>query len=578
MKHFLNGVEISPRNIDDIGFVTNWSSNVSNVTLNDRDLELTTDTLILPNEGKKIINDWIANNGIFVGIPYFVTLQNNAVLKFYIDLSDNPVFKDNEVEVKIKRDRHFDNFFEQASANSFEYLAFIGVAFNYIEIPYIITPPNITEMAITLSLYSFVMGKSIVDAFLKTGELLAEGIAAIIPSVGLGVVVNVGAILLIALKLVLQIAYTILLIVMLKKLGDQIGALIFPKVRNFKACKVSELISKSCSHFGYNFKSSLLSKLDGLTVLPVPISKPKYKGKNLKKSALDYYANELNFAFTKGHPSAMDSISNCWDLIKSIETMFNAKCVVRDGTVYIERKDYWKNIATTKTVSSLALQDSRQDKYSFNVNDSWKRYYIHYNIDQMDFTTIDGFDYSDFEASTELLTNSDLKLIKGLEDRQIPYALATRKNELNKIENFVKVIFSLIDKLAKTSYASTVNNRIGVMVITSQYFTQTKMMYTVNGKQPQNYYDIIGAPKLWENYHSINQIQFNGNKIKDSVKVLMNDENFVNLLNNNYTEIDGVVCEVLRCEYKPNSSSALISFKQPYDYASKFVTTIVING
>jgi hypothetical protein len=583
MRHFINGVEITPRNIESIGFVSNWTDSTSMSDKDHKDLSLNVDTIILPNEGKREVENWLASMGSFAGIPYQVQLSNGTKIDYYVDLTEQPIYKDYEVEVKIKRLKNQDNFYEKAQGTSFDWLAYSNKAtFNYIDVPYIIVPNNQLEMGISLSLSIFVMVQTLEQSILKLQELTAELTADLIPDIGVGagavVVAKPWDLIKDAVKLALQIAYVILLIIAIKKLTDQLSELIFPKVRNFKACKVKELLQKSCNGLGYQFKSTLLDNLEGLTILPVPLIKSKYQGKNLKKYTTDFIANDLDFAFTKGHPTGSDSVSSVWQLIQAVETTFNAKCRVTNGLVEIERVDYWKDIATNQLNTSLVLQDSRQDKYTLNTYESWKRCYIHYQPDYSDYHTLDNFDVTDYEVSTESIQASFNDNIKGLRDISIPFSLGRRKDSLNWIEKRAKDLFKLIDKICNTSYVAKIDNRIGVLIVGQQYFVNTKLLYTSNGKQLENYVDKIGASALWNNYHYLSQIQLNGYKIKESVKILMNDENFVNLLNNNWAVIDGKICELLNFEYKDMESFATISYKEPYDYASKFLTTTVING
>lgn len=583
MRHFINGVEITPRNIESIGFVSNWTDSTSMSDKDHKDLSLNVDTIILPNEGKREVENWLSTMGSFAGIPYQVQLSNGTKIDYYVDLTEQPIYKDYEVEVKLKRLKNQDNFYEQAQGTSFDYLSFTNKAtFNYIDVPYIIVPQNQIEMGLTLSLSIFVMVQTLETAIFKLQELATELTADLIPDTGVGVgaviIVKIVDLIKDAVKLALQIAYVALLIIAIKKLADQLSELIFPRVRNFKACTVKELLQKSCNSLGYKFKSTLLDSLDGLTILPIPLIKSKYKGKNLKKYTIDFIANDLDFAYTKGHPTGSDSVSSVWQLVQAIETTFNAKCRVSNGLVEIESVNYWKDIATNQINTSLVLQDTRQDKYTFNTHESWKRCYIHYQPDYSDYHTLDNFDVTDFEASTDSIQNSYNDNIKGLRDISIPFSLGRRKDTLNWIEKRAKDLFIVIDSICSTSFQSNITDRIGILIVGQQYFVNTKLLYTSNGKQLENYIDKIGASALWYNHHYLSQIQLNGYKIKESVKILMNDENFVNLLNNNWANINGKVCELLNLEYKDMESYATISYKEPFDYSSKFLTTTVING
>ena len=578
MRHFLNGEEITPRDIELIGFKSNWSESISLEDRDGRELALNVDAVTLPLRGRDIINEWVSTNGVFQGIPYQIKLNDTTFVDYYVDLVDpSTKFRDYDITVKIKRRKSQDNFFELAQGASFESLAFKGVDFSKFDVPYIIITQNSMEVGVTLSLSIFVMGKAIAEGIHKTAELVAEVVQSFVPSVGLGVVVNIGAIALAIIKLVLQVAYLILLIIATKKLADQLFELIFPRVRNFKATKIKTLIEKSCNHFGYTLSSGLLDGLSGLTILPVPLVPEKYKG---FKAFLDYIQNDLNFAYTKGFPTAQDTTPTLWSLIQEIEKIFNAKTRVINGVVQIERRDFFDNNSTAQIPTPLTLQDSRQNEYSLNTFDTWKRYYIHYQPDYADFNTLDNFDNSDIEYSTEPVNvvNTDLVTIKGLQDMSILFALGTRKIDLNWLEKRAKSLFKFIDKLANTSYESLIDDRVGVLVVSNQFYGMSKLLYTVNGKQPTNFTDYISPAALWNNYHNINQIQTNGYKIKESVKILMNENIYVNLLNNNWVEIGGVVCELISLEYKQRDSFATITYKEPFNYANGNVTTLLING
>jgi hypothetical protein len=580
MRHYINGVEIAPRNIDSIGFVSNWSDNISLEDRDGRELALNVDSIILPNEAKDIINAWVTANGVFQGIPYQVRLSDNTLVDYYIDLTEGAKYREYDVTVKIKRRKGYDNFFERAQGTTFTLMDQSGFDFDTIDVPYIVIPPNAVELGVTLAITVFVMAKTLIEEIRKTAELTAELVEALFPDIGLPaapIVVKPATVILNAVKLLLQIAYVILLIVALIKLTQQLIELIFPKVRNFKACKVKELIQKGCTYLGYTLSSTLLDSLSGLTILPVPLVKAKRKG---FKGVFDHISNDLNFAFTNGYPTSSDSTPTIWSVIEQVENIFNAKTRVIDGVVYIERRDYWMNIANAQIPTPLVLQDTRQDEYELNTFDVWRRYYLHYQPDYSDLNTLDNFDNTDIELSTEPtnIINSELVTIKGLQDRNIPFALGTRKSGLNLIEKQAKALFKLIDTITNSNLASIIDSRIGVLIVTNQFYMTSKLLWTVNGKQPSDFYDYISPTTLWNNYHQINTIQQNGYKIKEGVKILMNEKIYVNLLNNNWVEIGGVVCELLSLEYKDRDSFATITYREPFDYATGNVKTLVINA
>jgi hypothetical protein len=231
------------------------------------------------------------------------------------------------------------------------------------------------------------------------------------------------------------------------------------------------------------------------------------------------------------------------------------------------------------------LQSERDDAYSYNVGDIWKRYYIRHQLDYSDSHTIDEiYDLHDAEYSTEPLNvvNADLVTIKGLNEVNVPFALGARKDKLNWLEKLAKEFFDVVDTLTGifgggTNFASQIEARIGVLTISQQFFTVTKSLYTINGRQPSNFKDYVSAKALWDSYHYINQIDLNGWKPKTDVRIRLREDDFVYLLNNNFAQIDGLDCEIIRMEWVDEKSLATISFSIPDNYAVGKVQTLIIN-
>lgn len=569
MKHFLNGVEIAPRNVLEIGLITDYTGNPEM-------LQVDTDTIILPREGKDIIMQHILTQGVFEGIPYTIKLDG-VTLDYYVDLTESLNIKDYEVEVKIKKRKGFDNFFENAQGLSFELMVKKGVNFDFVNIPYLIIPENQTEIALTISLASYALTKEAIQATKDLVTATEKLIRAVTPNASIPPVPPLGEIIALSLAVVAQLAYTIAVYVALIKLLNQLLVLVFPKVRFYKGATIRELIKKGCEFLGYTLDSKLLDEWQNLTIMPVPLIKEK-------KSIFNFIQNDLNFSFTKGYPTAQDSVSTLGELINAVEIQFNARTKVLNGVVQIERRDYWKNISLNTTLPALTLQNERQNQYRLNTEEAWKRTYIHYQVDYSDVHTLDAFDPTDAEYSTEPLNviNSDLVSIRGFNDVNIPFALGVRKGELNWLEKFCKAFLNLADAVVglfgnNINYSALITNRLGVTQISQQYYSVTKLLYAVNGRQPSNYIDKIKASKIYQDYHKINEININGYKIYSDVPMRLNPQEFLSLLDNNYTYINGVLCEILSIRYTDEQSSAIISYKEPYNYASGKVEILTIN-
>ena len=567
MKHFLNNIPISPRNVLEIGLITDYTGNPNM-------LQIDSDTVVLPREAREIILNHIATQGVFEGIPYMIETESGIKLEYYVDLTEGTTYKDFEIEVKIKKRKGFDNFTENSQGLSFELMNKKGVNFDFIDIPYVIIPDNQLELGVSLSIATYVMTKEAIqatkDLVTATRDLIEALTGSPFPPIG--------EIISLSLALTAQLAYTLAVYTALIKLGRQMLELIFPKVRTYKGATIKNLIEKGCEYLGYTLDSTLLNEWDKLTIMPVPLIKNK-------KSIFNFIQNELNFSFTKGYPTAQDTVSTLGELITAVEIWFNARTKVYNGVVQIERRDYWQNITSNTTVPALNLQDSRQSQYVLNTDEAWKRSYVHYQVDYSDTHTLDFFDPTDAEFSTEPLNviNEDLVSIRGLNDINIPFALGVRKDRLSWVEAFAKTFFQLIDTVtglfgAGLNSTALITNRLGVTQISQQYYSVTKVLYATNGKQSADYVDKIKAGNIYNEYHKINEININGYKIYSDVPMRLKSEEFVSLLDNNFAYIDGVLCEILSIRYIDELSKAIISYKEPYEYAEGKVEIITINN
>ncbi len=553
----INGQNANVRNIQNIGFKSNFIDQIS-------ELEVNVDSLILVNESRKQVLDWVAQYGYHVGIPTHIT-YGTLTFDYYIDLSDKPRINSKEIEVKIKKRKGSDNFFDLSNATTFDLMARKGLAFNTIDIPYVIVPDNQLEIGITLALGIFTMTQATLQAVRDTAYLVEEAIAAV---AGLSPALAISAIA----KALVQLAYTTALVIALLQMIARFRELIFPKVRYFKGMNVKELLIQSCAHLGFTFESETLDALSGLTILPVPLQKEK-------KSIFKFLPDELTTSFTKGYPTASDTVSTLGATISALEVALNGKTKVNNGVVKFERWDVFQNLSTLQQTPALNLQSQRDDQYTVNTNEAWIRYFIKYQLDYSDIHTLDQFEPTNAEYGTENVNQltPDLNLIKGLVTADIPFSLGVRKSELSWIENYALSMFSIVDTITGVNTSALIENRLGVVQISQQFYSNTKLLYIENGKQPANYLQRIGAPALWTNYHSINQIQQNGFNEYETAPLMLNFEQFNQLINNNYITIGTDNCEIVTIDFVPYSSKAIISYRVPNNYANGKITTFVIN-
>tara|TARA_R110001632_G_scaffold4295_1_gene18187 strand:+ start:2388 stop:4106 length:1719 start_codon:yes stop_codon:yes gene_type:complete len=565
--HYINGNQIRPVNADQIGFKLDWTGDI-------REAELTVDSIILANKARQLVLDHIDQLGVFEGLPYTVTV-GSLTLNYYIDLTDNPIisgFGDSEIEVTIKRRNATDFFLTQADALSFSAINKTN-PINLVEIPYLIVKDNQLEMLIILSISTYTLVKALIEGI----QALVQATTDFLKIVSVGPVVNVGQILSAALLLVARFIYVAALIIALIDLTKQIIELIFPPLRYLKAATIIELMTKGCQKLGFQFSSTLLDSIPHMTVLPAPLTKEK-------KSIFTNLFTLDNGSYTKGYPTARDTVSTLGRLIDSCENMFNSTIRITNGVVNLERRDFWQDNAGLQIQRTLTLQNERENRWRYNLGEAWKRYYIHYRTDVADLNTMDRLDKSDVEYSTEPVSvvNADLVSIKGLVDLDTQFALGARKEELTLIEKAALPLAILSDEVVQSfggssSLESKIKGRVGVLQLSQQYFSVTKMLYSIGGRQPANYRDILGAPNLWDKYHYINQVKENFKKIYSS-PIPFSTSNFEMLLENNYVyDQDGKPLEILTFEWINETKSADIEYSE-HSIEGFNTKTILISG
>lgn len=388
MKHFLNNIEISPRNRNEIGVVADFSGNPEFVQLN-------VDSVILPREANELIRNHISNVGLFEGIPYDVE-TSGVTLQYYVDLVDGVKVRDHEIEVKLKKRNALDNFKERADGTTFELMLSKGVIFNTNKVPFFIIKDNQGELLLNLAITGFIMGQSLIQASKDVAEAFNQLQGALTPSIPPEV--DIGGILEASLNLIVKLAYYVALIIIVVKLAEQLFNVLFPSKKFLPACYFTELLTKGCEYLGYSFESDLFNQFPHFALMPIPLVKDR------ESIFGDSSFNSIEtLPFSKGVPSSSDSVSTLGQFIDSLELMFNAKLIVRDGVVRIERRDWLQNQTINVIEPALSLQSDRDNEYTYNTDEIWKRYYIKYSLDYSDLHSLDGttYDNHDAEFSTE---------------------------------------------------------------------------------------------------------------------------------------------------------------------------------
>lgn len=567
MKHKIKGQEISPDNRFDIGVSIDFDARIDQQ-------KMTTDTVVLSREGNKIVKDHISQGKILEGIPYEIEFAQQSI-EYFIDLTSELKIYDNKVHVTLKNYLGHDQFFDKAETLIWD-LVHLSNPITGIDIKYQILPQDANARALMASLGLFTISMSIAQQAREVKERASDLGFLTLPFIGISAVGPVispdyKSILIAAARLIIALAFFAILLYQAGVLGAEIYRLLNPPLNILKASTAIELLKKGCNHLGFTFKSSILEgDYKDMVILPVPQNRTNVKW-------YDVFSGDFGTGLNKAFPQASDTVGTLGSLIYAMENMFNAKTKVQNGLVQLERWDYWGVNANQQLSSSLVVQADRVNAFEYDFSKLFKRYYIHYLTDYSDYNTLDAFEnnLAEYSLDTTKPTDPKLNLIKGLQEKTIPFALAKRKDKLTWLEKQFLGLYKAIDKLSlgKTGLVAK-KNKYGAIQITDAFFSTTKIFMWDKAFGVRENQEVLTPTYLWDKFHYINNPEIYQYIIKRGVKIKITSAEFVGILNKNFVIIDGKLCEITKLDYFDEKNYAVIDYKEPYNvFTNQFKLT-----
>ena len=567
MKHKIKGQEISPDNRFDIGVSIDFDARVDQQ-------KMTTDTVVLSREGSKIVKDHISQGKLLEGIPYEIEFAQQSI-EYFIDLTSELKIYDNKVHVTLKNYLGHDQFFDKAETLIWD-LVNLSNPITGIDIKYQILPQDANARALMASLGLFTISITLAQQAREVRDRASDLGFLTIPFIGISAVGPVispdyKSILIAAGRLIVALAYTAILVYQAVVLGTEIYRLLNPPLNTLKASTAIDLLKKGCNHLGFTFKSSILEgDYKDMVILPVPQNRTNVKW-------YDVFSGDFGTGLNKAFPQASDTVGTLGSLIYAMENMFNAKTKVQNGLVQLERWDYWSVNATQQLSSSLVVQADRVNMFEYDFSKLFKRYYIHYLTDYSDYNTLDAFEnnLAEYSLDTTKPTDPKLNLIKGLQEKTIPFALAKRKDKLTWLEKQFLGLYKAIDKLTlgKSGLVAK-KNKYGAIQITDPFFSTTKIFMWDKAFGARENQEVLKPTYLWDKFHYINNPEIYQYIIKRGVKIKITSAEFVGILNKNFVIIDGKLCEITKLDYFDEKNYAVIDYKEPYNvFTNQFKLT-----
>lgn len=362
-----------------------------------------------------------------------------------------------------------------------------------------------------------------------------------------------------ALKMIVKIAYLILLLATLIKLiEDTIKFLVTPV--KYHAGMYCRDIEERCGAY-LNMKIVFDVHAPGSIYYNEFILPPKFFNAPNKadKSILGYLIPDKN-----------EQVGYLrWtfkDYLDAMKVKYNAKIVVtiplggatptNQGTITIARRD--KNVLPPEYV----LPDTyiANSEWGFNIDELNANYLLQYQIDPQDMNTEQNYQGTIFQVicSQKQVNYQPFVQIRGLDPENIPFARISRKKELNTQELIIRdllIVFDVIDnllisivnamisvvnaitgfvnkiakalkavgikvnwkipaipKLKKVKMSAIIDNRVGMAMLSNDHFNIAKIFVLNEGSQPRlnkihpDNDTLESGKAMWDGFHYVNSM------------------------------------------------------------------------
>ena len=562
IQFILDGQECNPANRTDIKYTIDFINRNRY-----SQYEINIDVLEFVREDYERIFNWLSTYGRYQGMPLDVVFSDGTLQRYYLDFTDpSTKWTSTNISVGVKRRNATDNFFDNADSLVFDLVDF--QASDFTEVKYIIVPEQRLLLFFTVQLTSYNLAVQLAKAAEDVQQAIAD-LSELLPPLP----ANFGSIAAAAIRVAARIAYLVAITIALVKLMTDLVKIVFPPVRTFKGISYKKLIERSCEKLGYTLESNILNQLDKLTILPVPLRPNNF-------SVIREVFAPQSIAFTNGYPSALDVIPTLGQAISTLEQIFNLTTFVNNGVVQIERNDFFEDQNSEVLPLAYNLQDLHQEERTFN-DEYWKRKLMFWQKDGADFNTYDDSNNTIVEFDTKLAVSphEDIQLIKGLEQVPTNFARGTRKNELDFIEKAVKVLTSAVDLFTGGAISNAINNRKGVLIVSQQYYSVTKLLWMQGNKISPNDKEILDPEKIINNYHQNLTVENNTAERIENMPIRMNELDFLQFVNKKFVILEsGEKAEIKRVEWSEEDSEGSVTFEVLSNYNNNLTQSVINNG
>lgn len=502
-------------------------------------------------------------NGYFEGVSMQILATNDSdslsVFDGYTNWKEVQINSPISVNLKIQKNDSINSLQDQAASNTFGFLEDIGAigASDYAQIAYIVEKINPGVDIVVTSISLFVMSKELITAIRRLSKAIIE-IAGIVSG---GLVGVAYALIYTGLLILLELIYTVAIIIAIINLIKTLKELLFPKLRFMAGTKYRTLLEKAATRLGYVFKSDI-PELDFVHYVP---SKPF-----------------LETDVTSGIPRVNDFGYNFSDFFELVSDLFNARFAVVDNELHFrtDSDPFWVENSTFEFHQPEPLDEVKV----FNNADIKSSILLSFTEDLSDEYTIINFKGTNFQVLTKLKNpkNPKFNLVQNSEQNIFPVALGNRKDELSFLEDLIKGLLGIVESFRiviptpesdeeqiPPPLTSIIEDRIGAIKISQPIFNVPKSVYleTINGKlrMPEDHRTKWKAKVLWDNFHNEKSFIQNGfrnqKQVFEQKEIPMGFEDVLKLDKNSFFKLkNGTFGKITSLKWFFNQDKAVIDY------------------
>ena len=494
VRHLLNGVEVNPIDRNGVYIEVNFDQEA---VINQVRPHVSIGNLYFAREDVALFRDYIDAGingtapGIFEGLPYDIEITHSdgsvRTLNYYADLTEGIKISKDGVQVGMKLYEGLDWLNDRVDGFTFQSIYDSGddafkelIKSKYVYVPYVINN-TVTGMEVFTTVLT--MTTTILQ-IVKEITSVAKQVALLI---AIDLVGDIGVII----GLIVEFSYIGSMYVTLIALITDFVLTIIQPIKYQVGMYLNDLLDLTCQHLGLSYDSATLKSaplkdlvilpqryelkpmndelgsygtvLNGLQALLVPILSiediltgfaynlihPIFDAiQNIIDNIIGF-ASDIFLGKLKGYPSV--AIAQAFgavgfpsatggDILMLAKQLINGKIVIKNGTLYIEPRDY--NLSS----ALYQLPPVRKDWVGYNTNEFYATQIFSFAKDLNDKNVIDNYMGTSYEVYQKPIIVNDERLVltKSMNRIDIPYARGINKKSLTAPEQMVTFMTNVL--------------------------------------------------------------------------------------------------------------------------------------